>query len=192
MTINMKTTIVLAGVVAFCGASTMLRAQDLTTTNETHNWGDSSSSDLFQAHDLTLEAFGLGTVSEHTLDHLSGDRIIRHGHLGAGVGLEYFLNKYMGIEAEGFSETTHNTFVNDAGGNLVFRLPIGQTGLAPYAFGGGGHEFYPVPNNNYGDAGAGLEYRFTRLIGIFADARFVATEHTGTYGLGRLGLRFTF
>jgi hypothetical protein len=163
-----------------------------TTTNTAHFWSDSNPGDLYQAHDLTLEAFGLGTVNEHTLDHLSGDRLLRHGHLGAGLGLEYFLCRYLGIEAEGFSETTHNTFVNDAGGNVVFRLPIGETGFAPYAFGGGGHEFYPVGNENYADGGAGLEFRFTHCIGIFTDARWVVTEHTGTYGLGRLGLRFTF
>jgi hypothetical protein len=193
MEINMKTKIVTAAAVLFCGASSLLQAQDMTTTNTTpSHWYNSNSSGLYQPYDVSLEAFGIGTVGEHTINHLSGDRIIRHGHLGAGAGLEFFFNRYIGIEAEGFSETTHNTFVNDAGGNVVFRLPIGQTGLAPYAFGGGGHEFYPVGNNNYADGGAGLEFRFTRNIGIFADARFVATEHTGTYGLGRLGLKFNF
>jgi len=188
----MKTKIILAAAVLFYGAGAMLQAQDMTTTNNSHWWNNSSSTDLYQAYDVSLEAFGMGTINEHTLYHLSGSRIQRTGHLGAGAGLEFFFNRYIGIEAEGFSETTHNTFVNDAGGNLVFRWPIGDTGLAPYAFGGGGHEFYPVSDDNYGDGGLGLEYRFTRCIGVFADARFVATEHTGTYALGRLGVKFTF
>ena len=188
----MKTKNVLIAAVLLCGAATVLQAQDMSITNSNSTWRDSNPSDLYQAYDTSLDLFGIGTVNEHTLNHLSGSRILRHGHLGAGAGLEFFFNRYIGIEGEGFSETTHNTFVNDAGGNLVFRLPIGNTGLAPYAFGGGGHEFYPVSNNNYFDGGAGVEFRFTRCIGIFGDARYVGTEHTGGYGLGRLGLSFNF
>lgn len=188
----MKTKIILASVILLLGGGVALQAQDLVATNNPPNWGSSSSTDLYQAYDVTLEAFGLGTVDERTLNHLSGHRISRTGHLGAGAGLEFFFNRYIGIEAEGFSETTHNTFVNDAGGHLVFRWPIAETGLAPYIFGGGGHEFYPLGNNNYGDGGVGLEFRFVRYFGIFADARIVAADHAGYYGLGRLGLRFTF
>ena len=188
----MKIKIAIAATILLFGFGPLLEAQDMTSTNTTHHWGDSNPGDLYRAYDLSLDVFGLGTVGEHTLNNLSGDRIIRHGHLGAGAGLEFFFNRYLGIEAEGFSETTHNTFVNAAGGNLVLRLPIGEPGLAPYVFGGGGHEFYPVSHNNYGDGGAGLEYRFTRCVSVFTDARFVATEHTGTYGLGRLGIKFNF
>ncbi len=44
----------------------------------------------------------------------------------------------------------------------------------------------------FGQAGAGLEYRFTRHLGLFVDARAVLPEKTTGFGVGRLGLRFAF
>ena len=99
--------------------------------------------------------------------------------------------KNVGIEAEGFSESTHHSFVNDVGGNLMLRFPIGRTGLAPYVFGGGGHEFEPT-DATYGDGGAGVEFRFCPHFGIFGDGRFVATDTKSNFGMGRLGLKFSF
>jgi hypothetical protein len=193
----MKIKLILTAAILLTGCGISVHAQDMTaSTPPSHddNWWNRQTEpgDLYQAYDISVEAFGLGTVNERNRDDYYGGHHYRQGQLGAGAGLEFFINRYIGIEAEGFSETTHNTFVNDAGGNLVFRWPIGQTGLAPYVFGGGGHEFYPVTDNNYADGGVGLEYRFVRWFGVFTDARFVATEHTHTYGLGRLGAKFTF
>ena len=146
---------------------------------------------LYRDSELNVEAFGLGTVNQWTLDHLSGQRIAHHGRLGAGAGLEYFFMRYVGVEAEGYSETTHHSFVNNLGGNLVLRLPIADTGFAPYIFGGGGHQFEPV-DGSYGDGGAGVEYRFMANFAVFVDGRFVATERIGNYGMGRLGVKFSF
>ena len=147
--------------------------------------------EMFRDSELSYEAFGLGTVNEYTLDHLSGRRIEHHGRLGAGAGLEYFFIKYVGVEVEAFSTSTHHSFVDDLGGNLVLRLPIANTGLAPYAFGGGGHLFDPAPGT-YADGGAGVEYRFTPAVGLFVDGRYVTTDRVGNYGMGRFGVRFSF
>lgn len=161
-----------------------------TTYSSSDSWWRNPN-DLYRAGEVDLQGFGFGTVNEHVLDHFTGRRIREHAELGAGGDLEFFPLKYVGLEGEGFSETTHHSFVNDAGGNLVLRLPIGNIGLAPYIYGGGGHEFYPE-NVGYIDGGGGLEYRFTRWFGIFADARYVATRRTGNYGMGRLGVTFSF
>ncbi|HUA64310.1 MAG TPA: hypothetical protein VME24_00580 [Alphaproteobacteria bacterium] len=192
----MKARFVVVSTAFLLGAITVLQAQDMTTTNSTYNgpggwWHEPNATDLYRAYELNLEGFGYGTVNEHYLDHFDAHRIHRHVQLGVGAGLEFFLNKYVGIEGEGFSETTHHDFVNDAGGNLVLRYPIGNSGFAPYILGGAGHEFYPT-DEAYGDGGAGLEYRFTRWIGIFLDGRFVGTSKTGNYGMGRLGVKFSF
>jgi len=74
-------------------------------------------------------------------------------------------------------------------GSLIFRLPIGETGLAPYAFCGGGYQFDPV-DTSFLHAGAGLEYRFTHNVGIFVDGRWVWSDRDRNYGLARAGFRF--
>ena len=43
-----------------------------------------------------------------------------------------------------------------------------------------------------GDGGGGVEYRWTRCMGIFADGRFVVPASTRNYGMVRLGVRFIF
>jgi hypothetical protein len=190
---SMKTIIILTSAVVLLGGSSVGRAQEVTLTNSTQNpWAwDTSSPEKYHNYELTLEGFGVGTLNEHTLDHLTGDRIRRNGRLGFGAGAEFFFLKYIGIEGEGFSEGTTHDFVDSAGGNLVLRLPIGQSGFAPYIFGGGGHQFNPV-DASYVDGGGGFEYRFTHWFGLFIDGRYVATVHTGNYGEGRLGVRINF
>jgi hypothetical protein len=191
----MKKVIIIAGTTLFLSAGTSLWADDTQTivTNETQTTVTykQSPDDMYRASELSLGAFGMGTVGEYTLDHFNGHNISRHGRLGAGADLEYFFTKYIGVEAEAWSESAALHFVDDVGGNLVIRIPIGNTGLAPYAFGGGGHSFDPVVAT-YGDFGAGLEFRFTPHVGVFVDARYVIPDRLGNYGLGRAGLRFSF
>jgi hypothetical protein len=189
----MKTKLIIASAVIFLGGSALLQAQDLSLTNSTQSTQNSTdrSTELYRPWELTLEGFGVGTVDEHTLDHLTGHRLRRNGRLGFGAGLEFFFNRYIGIEGEGFSEGGSQNFVDSAGGNLVFRLPIGESGFAPYIFGGGGHQWDPV-DAGYADGGAGFEYRFSRWFGLFIDGRWVATDRMGNYGMGRLGARFSF
>jgi hypothetical protein len=204
----MKTKVILTSMVLLLGRGLMLQAQDITATNSSSSWWNTDSTQLYRAQELDLDGFGFGTVDEHSLDHLTGHRLSsnaqiglgadltghrlsRNGQIGLGAGLDYFFLRYVGVEVEGYSESTHHTFVNDYGANLVLRYPIGDSGFAPYVFGGGGHQNEPV-NSGYGDSGGGLEYRFTNFIGVFADARWVLTERSGNYGMGRVGVRFAF
>jgi hypothetical protein len=188
----MKTnTVLTTAAVVLCSGAIVLRAQDMTASTTNNSWFDSSSSERYQPCEVTLEGFGVATSHAHDFDDDHGHFHHRRAELGLGAGAEFFFCRYVGIEAEGFSESTHHSFVDDTGGNLVLRLPIGNTGLAPYVMGGGGYQFDPA-SSSYGDGGAGLEYRFTRWVGIFGDGRFVATDRTHNYGLGRLGVRFNF
>jgi hypothetical protein len=180
----MKKTILISGVLLLA-AGTFLRADDTTMTYK------QDPDQMYRASELSLGAFGMGTVGERTLDHFTGHNISQHGRLGAGADAEYFFTRYIGIEAEAWTENTQHSFVDDTGGNLVIRIPIGNIGLAPYAFGGAGHSFDPVVAT-YGDFGAGLEFRFARHFGVFVDGRYVIPDRLGNYGLGRAGLRFSF
>lgn len=146
---------------------------------------------LYRAHELSLDLFGSGSVGRYTLKHLSGRRVRENGELGAGLGLNYFFTRYIGIGGDLYSENRTGALVDSASGNVIGRFPIGESGLAPYAFAGGGYQFDGL-EVAFGQFGGGLEFRFTPHIGVFADARLVYPEETKYYGLARLGLRFAF
>jgi hypothetical protein len=146
----------------------------------------------YNANELNFSFFGTGTVGEDTLDDPSSDKIDRDGQLGAGIGLSYFFLRQLGLEGYAYSESTGGDhFVDSIGGNLIFRLPIGETGLAPYVFGGGARQIDPITQWTL-DAGGGVEWRFSNHVGVFVDARYVWADKTDDYGLGRLGLKIGF
>jgi hypothetical protein len=146
---------------------------------------------MYRANELSLDVFGTGSVGRYTLKHLSGRRVREHGELGAGLGLNYFFCRYVGIGGDVYSENDTGALVDSASGNIIGRFPIGESGLAPYAFAGGGYQFDGL-EVGFGQFGGGLEFRFTPHIGVFADARLVYPEETKYYGLARLGVRFAF
>jgi hypothetical protein len=146
----------------------------------------------YGANEVNFSFFGSGTVGDDTLSNVSADRIERDGKLGMGLGLSYFFHRNIGIEGWAYSESTGGRhFVDNVGGDLIGRFPIGHSGFAPYVLGGGGRQLDPVIQWTW-DAGGGLEWRFTEHVGIFVDARFVWADDTKDYGLGRLGMKFGF
>jgi hypothetical protein len=146
---------------------------------------------IFRASEFSLDLFGSGSVGQETLNHISGEKVRDDGRLGAGVGGNFFFNRFFGLSGDAYTENTGHSFVDDASGSIVFRIPIEPIHLAPYVFAGGGYQFDPI-EQAFLHAGAGLEYRFLRNAGIFVDARYVATEDSKDFGLGRLGFRFVF
>ena len=147
--------------------------------------------DTYRAHELSLDAFATGSVGKYTIEHLSGSRIRQHGELGAGLGMNYFFTRNVGVGADLYSENNTGALIDSVSVSLIARLPIGQGGLAPYVFGGGGRQFDRL-DAWFAQFGAGLEYRFTPCVGVFLDARAVLPEETKYYGLARLGFRFAF
>jgi hypothetical protein len=201
---NYRLAIVMAaGVVLATG--TFLRAADAngnleTTTPPPTAGADNSGSDkgvhydqngYYRCNELSLDAFGVGSLGSYTINNLSSKRVRQNSKFGAGAGINYFITKYVGIGALAYSENTSGTFIDNVAGNLILRLPLGQSGFAPYVFGGVGHQFDGA-KLWFGQAGAGMEYRFTRNIGAFVDVCAVWPNETKYYGIGRLGLRFAF
>jgi len=190
-----------AGVLLATGSS--LRAADAdgnTTTTQSTMATQPQSNDqgltnnlepIYRCNELSLDAFGMGSVGNFILTHPSNDRIRNNGRGGAGVGLNYFITRYVGIGAEAYSQNTTGTFIDNASANLLLRLPLGESGFAPYVLGGGGHQFDDA-KLWFGQAGAGMEYRFCHNIGMFIDARAVWPNETKYYGVGRVGIRFAF
>jgi hypothetical protein len=145
----------------------------------------------YRAQEFSVDGFASGSLGQQYIDHISHNTLRHHGRFGAGVGVNYFFLRYLGIGGDMYSENTSGPFIDSASGNLIARIPIGDTGLAPYAFGGAGHEFDQV-QQTFGQAGAGLEFRFTHYLGIFADARWVFPDKTRDYALVRAGVRVSF
>jgi len=190
-----------AGTILATGAS--LHAADANssteTTTSTTTTGNMNTDqrvqydqvDYYRGNELSLDGFGMGSVGNYTLEHPSNQRIRQNSQGGAGAGINYFITKYVGVGAEAYSQNTTGTFIDNADGNLLLRLPLGQSGFAPYVLGGGGHQF-DAAKLWFGQAGGGMEYRFCPHVGVFVDARCVWPNETKYYGVGRVGLRFAF
>ena len=151
----------------------------------------SDAFDLYPANQLSLDAFGTVSEGEHTIEHITSQNVKNGARGGVGAGVNYFITRYIGIGAEGYSENTSGPFIDNASGNLILRVPLGQSGFAPYVYGGGGYQFDPA-KVGFIQAGAGMEFRFTPHIGLFTDARWVLPNRTSFFGVGRAGLRIAF
>jgi len=147
--------------------------------------------DLYRANEFSLDAFGTASEGKYTIEHLSNRRIRNNTRLGVGAGITYFFTRYIGLGADAYSENKSGPFIDSTSGNLMVRVPLGQSGFAPYALGGGGYQFDPA-KVGFIQAGAGMEYRFTPHFGAFVDARYVLPNRTKYYGVGRAGLRLAF
>ena len=158
----------------------------------------------FNDRELQIDVFG--AYADGNAAHHAG--FIRDHGWGGGVGLNYFFHRNIGIGVDATwlyaresnnsdaTEGDHTTFHNFTG-SLIFRLPIDEMCLAPYAFIGGG---FHVDGDQWASAhaGVGVEYRIVpQRVGLFADGRW--TYLGDRYGHGdlnffstRLGVRFVF
>jgi hypothetical protein len=185
--ILMKNKMFVGGTILMLAAMSAL-SQDNATNSQTLQ---SDQNQYYRCNELSLDGFGIASLGEYTLSHPSGDRIRQNTQFGVGAGINYFITRNIGIGGDAYSENTTGAFIDSASASLILRLPLGQSGFAPYAFGGGGHQF-DMAQLWFGQFGAGMEYRFTRHVGVFLDARCVVPNETKYYGVGRLGLRFAF
>jgi hypothetical protein len=153
---------------------------------------------IFRAEEFSIEGFGTLSVGQDILHQdfaNHGFRKVREdGRAGWGLGANYFFIRNLGLAVEGYTENAGHSFVDDASASIVFRIPFDGVHLAPYVFVGGGHQFDPI-THNFGHGGVGLEWRFVKNAGIFIDGRYVVSgdnDKANNFGLGRLGLRFSF
>jgi hypothetical protein len=177
----MKNKMLVGGTMLMLAATSALGAE--TASN---NQGD-----YYRCNELSVDAFGTASIGEYTIQHLSNAGVRHNTQLGVGAGVSYFITRNIGIGGEAYSENTTGAFIDSASANLTLRIPLGQSGFAPYIFGGGGHQF-DMTKLWFGQFGGGMEYRFTPNVGIFVDARAVVPNETRYYGVARLGMRFAF
>jgi len=153
---------------------------------------DHNSAPLFTANELSLDLSGSYIAPERGIEHLF-ETSIKHdrGTWGGDAGLNYFITRNIGIGADANMSANGGNFVDAVLGDLTLRLPLGNSGFAPYVFGGGGR----TTDRTWqwvGQGGLGLEYRFCRRIALFADGRYIWPRHTADALLLRAGLRIVF
>ncbi|MDB6112941.1 MAG: hypothetical protein JWR69_4691 [Pedosphaera sp.] len=177
----------LGGAMLLLAAGSALGADSLTNDTTMHY----DQPDRYRGNELSVDAFGSASLGKYTINHLSNSRVRHNTRLGVGLGVNYFFSRYVGLGIDAYSENTTGAFIDSASASLILRLPLGQSGFAPYVFAGGGHQFDP-DRIWFAQVGGGMEYRFTPHIGVFVDARWVVPDETKYYGVGRLGMRFAF
>jgi opacity protein-like surface antigen len=167
---------------------------------------------FFRAHEWDISAYaGYATHPWRGENRAFGDHM-----WGGGVEGKYFPLRWVGVGLEGdvFRNSPSGDATGNVAGNLYLRYPIEHSNfhIAPYVMAGVGGFFSNVDHGGFfdpavnrvrhhhndsdlfeGHVGGGLEYRFTRHLGAFADARYVFVEGSkNDYPLIRWGLTWAF
>jgi hypothetical protein len=119
------------------------------------------------------------------------DTNIRRGRWGGDVGVNYFFTRVFGLGVDVNMPDNGGNLVDAAFANVIGRLPLGNSGFAPYVFGGGGR----TTDQTWkwmGQVGLGLEFRFNHTVGVYTDARYLWPQHSSDGLLLRAGLRIAF
>lgn len=153
--------------------------------------------EFFGAAGVLAQSYAVYSAQESSLDFFGfyGSRDKGGGNSsawGPGVGFNYFFTQNIGLGADTYADAFTWPYLLNANG--IFRFPIPQTSIAPYAFAGFGRQWWHAPQW-LGDVGAGVEYRPSStkpLVGLFADIRGVFPSETKDYAVLRFGLRFVF
>jgi hypothetical protein len=132
------------------------------------------SAPLFAANERTLDLYGT----------LTDD-----GHLGVGVGANYFFTRFLGAGLE--TRVEEFDWPNQISGSVFFRYPVEKWRLAPYVYAGLGREFHDVPQWLY-HIGIGADYRLKPGFGLFGDVRETFPGTSSDFAMWRFGVRFRF
>ena len=141
---------------------------------------------LFNANEWQIDVYAAGAAGRFNNQKYTG--------VGGGLGLSYFFTRYFGIGVDdtlGSLNGDCKTYDNFSG-NLIARLPIESIHLAPYTFVGGGATWGNHATAGNGDVGLGLDYRFTKNVGLFVDSRYIFGNRGLNESLSRAGVRFAF
>ena len=141
----------------------------------TEHWTHDPNAARYTAREGSPDLFGSYQAPEEKFSHIFQTDIRQTGIWGGGAGFNYFITREIGIGVDSNFGDNRGPFVDHVVGSLLLRAPLGNSGIAPYIFGGGGRGFDPAWQW-LGHAGVGLEYRFSTMTGIFLDGRYVWAE----------------
>ena len=136
----------------------------------------------YRAGEFNLDLYGFGTLKNEQRDK---DDV----KTGVGLGATYFITRGLGFGFRADSENAHHSFVDLLQARATFRAPLWDR-VAPYGYVEGGYHF--ERDDWQAGSGGGLEYRFFRNVGVYAEAGLSVDMD----GLGRMrgvaGLRLSF
>lgn len=189
----MKLNAVFAATAALIVGSGVAMSQTTTTTTTRTTFAerfsyDADSEDRYRANEFSVDAYGTYQrpfdEANDFFDEPEG------GDWGAGLGVNYFFTRNFGVGADATWFDNRGAFVDHANLSAIGRFPLGDSGVAPYIFGGGGRLFEDEAWTFHG--GLGFEFRINQHTGIFIDGRLAWGEQGNDYSLIRSGLRFAF
>jgi len=153
-----------------------------------------ASGPFFSAQEFSLDLFGSYSNPEGQFNELFKTSF-NHGYWGGGAGANYFITRELGLGADFNVSSKPNDLrlVDQVTGSLIFRLPLWDSGIAPYLIGSGGRGISPQYEWVYG-GGIGVELRPNPTTGLFSDVRFLWAEKTTADNrlLIRFGVRIVF
>jgi hypothetical protein len=177
------------GIVGIALATFLLSSPDSGLAQSSYM--QSKSSNLYRAHETSMDIFAGYVNAQRGITHLFQTGL-RHGSMGGGFGVNYFSSEHLGFGTDLVIPNNGGSFVDSYTMNVIYRMPLGSSGLAPYVSGGGGRSYDPF-TQWIGQAAIGLEYRSESKAGLFVDGRYVWGEkHSQDSLLLRAGLRFIF
>jgi hypothetical protein len=193
-------------------SSTFVAAPSIPTPSPT---ASSDPNELHRHHFSTvIVKTAAGTTKITTTTHFKNVDRNQHNAGGGGVTLQYFFTRYIGVnlDASFLGGSTYSTAVT---ANLIFRYPFefgeksvssgyskdgkdGKTtlsgptwGLAPYALIGGGGQ-WDGRASGIGDVGGGIEFKFSKHYGIFAQGEWIIHDSHQGYAAETLGFTYDF
>lgn len=159
----------------------------------------------FGDREWQVDLFGVYGFTDSTQERILGDHA-----WGGGLGVNYFFHRNIGVGVEGilYDLRGGRDVLGSAALNIFYRMPIQSACIAPYIYGGIGAVFNAETldardfngRDDSGDdaylaghAGLGVEYRVTRNIGLFIDARYTwVDESKNDFVTARSGFRIAF
>jgi hypothetical protein len=181
-------------------AATAQAAETVSTTSTTSsstssvgNWfsshfqGTSIQGNLFAANEMSLD-LAIGHYGDDR--HFTGGRRL-NGQWGFASGFNYFISTQLGVSLDTNIGNNGDSFLDFMDASVIYRWPLENIRLAPYAFGGIGGEF-DLDASISAHVGIGAEYRINALTGFFIDTRYVIPNTTADYWFFRFGVRLVF
>jgi hypothetical protein len=112
---------------------------------------------------------------------------------GAGFGVTRFISENLGFGLEGSYIGEKGAWDYSAAANVLYRYPIENLRLAPYALAGVGAMFDDIDSGDlFYQVGGGVEYRVTDRIGLFTQIVYQFVTDGQDYPAAQAGVKITF
>ena len=136
----------------------------------------------FNAKEFSLSLYGTGAIETDA-------RAKEAVQVGTGIGADYFITRGFGVGARAELSDFSHSVVDRSSGRLTARAPLWDA-VAPYGYVEGGFDF--ERDRLFAGAGGGVEARFTKRVGAFAELGLETTTRGEATGRAAAGIRLPF